>query len=186
MTITNAVRPIILTYTGARFNILKPDPTLVRIEDIANSLSKLCRYTGHSNAFYSVAEHSIRVSEMVPEQHSLRGLLHDATEAYVGDMSFPLKHQPSMAPYLEVEAAVWRAICTRFGLSNDDPWEVKAADRECCRQEGTQLIAGWRSLPESYDAKPTQPSWRAFDCLTHQEAYYAFMDRFEALCAKHK
>jgi hypothetical protein len=83
------------TFTGRQFFPMDPRPEEVDPTDIAHALSLLCRYNGHVDRFYSVAEHCVHLSYVVPPEHALWALLHDATEAYVGDMISPLKiHMP--------------------------------------------------------------------------------------------
>lgn len=84
------------TYTGKKFYALDPREADICIEDIAHSLAHQCRFTGHPKRFYSVAQHSIELSVYSqlrgePDSASLYWLLHDAHEAYVGDMSSPMK-----------------------------------------------------------------------------------------------
>ena len=165
---------IILTWSGKRFNLLDPQPEDVSIFDIARSLANICRFTGHTSRFFSVAEHCVRVSKMVPEEDALYGLLHDATEAYVGDLSFPLKHQPEMQPYLDIEAKVWAAIAAKFGLPEEEPPCVKEADRETCRQEGALLIKGW-------DDPPHDDPYPYVRCLRPRIAQRIFLARFTEL-----
>jgi hypothetical protein len=98
----------ITTLSGKFFDILKPEEYEYDIEEIATALSNLCRYTGHVNTFYSVAEHSVLVSRIVPERLALAGLLHDASEAYLGDVSSPLKKL--LPEYKRIEDRVQRAI----------------------------------------------------------------------------
>ena len=81
----------ILTYTGRRYWPASPVTDHVCAEDIARGLSLTCRFAGQCQHFYSVAEHSINVMRLVPQEHKLCALLHDAPEAYLGDMSRPLK-----------------------------------------------------------------------------------------------
>lgn len=81
----------ILTSTGKRFDLLEPDADMIDPWDICHSLAHLCRFNGHTREFYSVAQHSCIVAELVPEEHKLAALLHDATEAYLGDITRPLK-----------------------------------------------------------------------------------------------
>lgn len=71
------------TFSGALYWPMDPRPEDVNILDIAHSLSMQCRYTGHVSKFYSVAEHSVHVSNIVPKELAMCGLLHDATEAYL-------------------------------------------------------------------------------------------------------
>ena len=84
------------TFTGKKFYPLDPRQQDVCIEDIAHSLSQQCRYTGHTERFYSVAQHSMELSiysqlRGEPVETNLYYLLHDAHEAYVGDMTAPMK-----------------------------------------------------------------------------------------------
>ena len=102
------------THSGVAWNILNPDPEAVRIEDIAHALSNQCRYNGHTSEFYSVAEHSVRVSSCLPPKHQLAGLLHDAAEAYLGDIVRPLK--PLLEGYKALEHKTMKAILAGLGL----------------------------------------------------------------------
>lgn len=83
----------IITYTGKTFNLLNPKPEQVCIEDIAHSLAYQCRYTGHTRKFYSVAQHCVLMAENkdLPGDPLMK-LLHDADEAYIGDMARPWKN----------------------------------------------------------------------------------------------
>lgn len=79
------------TYMGVQFWPLDPRPHEILLEDIAHSLAKICRYNGHSIDHYSVAEHSVLVSQHVRPEHRLQALMHDAPEAYLGDVIRPVK-----------------------------------------------------------------------------------------------
>jgi uncharacterized protein len=79
------------TCTGRRVHIASPLPDEIDIEDIAHGLSHACRFAGHVQNFYSVAQHSLLVSELVDDRHALWGLLHDGSEAYLHDLTRPLK-----------------------------------------------------------------------------------------------
>lgn len=83
--------PWIETNSGKKFDLLNPTAGMIDISDIAEHLSKICRYIGACPRFYSVAEHCIIGSRLIPEQYKLSFLLHDAHEAYIGDISRPLK-----------------------------------------------------------------------------------------------
>lgn len=118
----------ITTGSGRFFDLLAPQEYDYDIEEIATSLSNLCRYTGHVNTFYSVAEHSVLVSRLVPANLALCGLLHDASEAFVGDVSSPLK---KLVPqYQEIENGVQKAIANHFDLPYPYPKEVHEADKK--------------------------------------------------------
>ncbi|MEO5920633.1 MAG: hypothetical protein ABIQ01_05760 [Pseudolysinimonas sp.] len=107
------------TFTGRKFFPLDPRPEDVDPVDIAHALSNLCRYAGHVDRFYSVAEHCVLMSLWLRDEGKsaalqLEALLHDATEAYVVDMPRPLKI--NLPDYQAVEAGVQRAVWQRFGL----------------------------------------------------------------------
>lgn len=127
------------TYTGRRFYPLDPRPEDVDPVDIAHALSLICRYGGHVDRFYSVAEHCILVSQAVAPEHRLWALLHDATEAYVGDMVRPLKL--NMPAYRAVEDRVMAAVAARFRLRGSMPWDVKDADTRILLTERDALMS---------------------------------------------
>lgn len=74
-----------------KLNLSAPALNLISIEDIAHSLSLICRFNGHIQQFYSVAEHCVLLSKLVPEEYAYAALLHDAAEAYTGDITRPLR-----------------------------------------------------------------------------------------------
>jgi hypothetical protein len=117
------------TFTGRRVHSLSPSPDEIDIDDIAHSLAYQCRFLGHTDGFYSVAQHSVLVSQMVPEQDALWGLLHDAAEAYLGDLPAPIKREPEMHVYRAAEERLLQAVAARFGLPPATPDSVKRADR---------------------------------------------------------
>lgn len=144
----------ILTNQGIRFELLAPTADMVHPNDIAFSLARLCRFNGHTSKHYSVAEHCYRAHELVEPEHQLVTLLHDATEAYIGDMTRPLKlamrgYAQDMAVddvYGQVEQRIWLAICERFDLEPELPDQVKEADMYMLAVERRDL------MPEHPDA----------------------------------
>jgi len=130
--------PTILTAGGRYFPFDDPESFDFDIDDIAHGLSHICRFTGHTRKFYSVAQHSVHVSELVPPALRLEALLHDASEAYLGDVSSPLK---SMLPtYKDIEHRTEHAIARVFGLVFPLPPEIKQADLRMLVTEKRDLM----------------------------------------------
>src|ERR1035441_1601867 len=96
----------ITTFSGVRFWPLIPNPADIRIEDIAHALSNQCRFGGHTREFYSVAEHSVRVSQLCTPENALWGLLHDASEAYLSDVTAPITELPQLEAYRAAERSL--------------------------------------------------------------------------------
>lgn len=163
------------TYSGRQFWPIDPRPDEVHLEDIAHALAHACRFAGHCERFYSVAEHSVLVSHLVPRELALVALLHDATEAYVVDIPRPLK--PFLAGYKEIELRVWTAIAERFRLPLDMPSEVKAADNAVLLAEAEQIMKP-HPAPWSVPGKPAKVK---ISCWNPIEADIRFRARFREL-----
>lgn len=130
-----------ITVTGGEyFDILNPTAYDYPIEVIANALSNICRYTGHVNRFYSVAEHSVLVSRIVPTKLALAGLLHDASEAFVGDVSSPLKKL--LPEYQKIEDSIQEAIANHFNLEYPFGQEIHDADKRVYWAERSTVAPG--------------------------------------------
>ena len=168
----------IQTRTGARYWPLDPLPEDVHLEDVASALSKLCRYTGHSSAFYSVAQHSVLVSRLVEPDLALEGLFHDGSEAYLCDVARPVKHLGFMAGYRQVEKLNERAIRLRFNLPLLESPGVKLADRRLLQTEALQLMAPLRA-EWTVDVEPF-PDLRIAP-LSPDNARHLFLARYREL-----
>ena len=107
--------------------------------DIAHALSMQCRFNGHSQ-FYSVAEHSMVVASLVPHQFRLEALLHDAAEAYLGDIVSPLK--ALLPDYQALETKVDQAIRAKYCLPSEHTPEVTAADKQALILEFRHVFPG--------------------------------------------
>lgn len=164
----------IQTHSGRRFNPLNPNPDAIVIQDIAHSLSMMCRFTGHCKKFYSVAQHSVLVSYICDSKDAMWGLLHDASEAYLVDVPRPLKRSGQFEAYKKFEAKMQEAVCKRFGLPLTEPASVKKADAQLLVTEARDLMS------------PLHPDWRnmmdplpfKIEAWDQQHAKDMFMKRF--------
>lgn len=135
----------VLLADGTKCRLTEVDPTCIRIENIAHALSNLCRFTGNSVRFYSVAEHSLNCSIHLEEhgpRAALQGLLHDASESILTDVSRPLKLLPDMAGYRRLEALWQPAIYRKFGVmpTHIEAERVKVVDNRMLATERLALL----------------------------------------------
>lgn len=165
----------ISTYDGSFFDFHNPTNFSFDIETIAHALSNICRYGGHSNRFYSVAEHSILVSEVVPAKLALCGLLHDASEAFVGDMPSPLK--ALCQSYRDIEDKVHEAICAQYNLPFPFPSDIKLADKMVYRAERDQVTC----VPDTLWHTEIAKAKVVVMCYPPEEAKFRFMERYREL-----
>ena len=167
----------IKTYSGIYFDIENPTVDMINIEDIACALSKICRFTGQVGKFYSVCEHSYIVSDLVDKKYELHGLLHDASEAYLGDLSTPLK---SLLPaYKKLEKRTMEVIGEKFGLDFYDTEaynEVKRVDSLLRNIEGFHL-QNWEVDQSGW------PFWLKdkLPLIDHEEARRCFLVKYKQL-----
>lgn len=131
-----------ITFTGRRFFPLEPHAADVDLLDVAHALSLICRFGGHCSRHYSVAQHSVHVSRLVPAALAMQGLMHDAAEAYLGDVIRPVKRH--VGGYDLLEARVMLAVRERFNLpvlTTPERAEVKRADNVALVTERRDLVA---------------------------------------------
>lgn len=128
-------------YGDRFFDIVDPKPELIDILDIASALSKVCRFGGHVREFYSVAQHSVLCAQLASPAAKRHALLHDAAEAYIGDLVRPLKYIPEIyEQYSQLESKLESVIYERFGLDPVAPPEVKEIDDRVVQHEAFYLM----------------------------------------------
>jgi 5'-deoxynucleotidase YfbR-like HD superfamily hydrolase len=183
-------REWIQTYSGRQFFPLNPNPADIAVEDIAHSLSHLCRFAGHCRVFYSVAEHSVRVSQLAERfaHESVRwyialwGLLHDASEAYLIDLPRPLKRSEEIGPgYRNAETRLMEAVCRRFDLRPQEPLEVKSADQILLMTERRDLLGQPPSLWQEDKCEHISPLPEKIEPWSSRDARDVFLTRFFAI-----
>ncbi|RJG00092.1 metal-dependent phosphohydrolase [Noviherbaspirillum saxi] len=167
----------IQTQSGHYFSFEDPHRNEFSIYDIARSLSKQCRFVGHTSEFYSVAQHCVLASYIVPPEHAYDALMHDAAEAFTGDVSRPLKKL--LPDFKAIEKRVEDAVFARFHVSNPLPDAVKHVDMVMLATERRDLMpddgASWHCLDGVHpmDAR-IQP-------VDHEAAYQMFINRYVEL-----
>jgi 5'-nucleotidase len=172
----------IQTFTGRPLDPFAPDPEQIVVEDIAHALANTCRFGGHCRAFYSVAQHSCLLSDLMDGvAPRLWALLHDAAEAYLVDLPHPLKHRSELGTlFREVEDRLHAAILERFGLPPTPPPRLKSIDRALLAAEKRVLTApGWE-WPELEGAETIEVE---IDPWTPPRAATEFLRRYEGLVA---
>jgi hypothetical protein len=167
----------IQTYVGKQFWPLAPRPEDLDIRDIAHSLALLCRFNGHCRVFYSVAEHSVRVAAELPGELALWGLLHDAAEAYLGDLTRPLKQQSEAEWFNAAETQLLRVIADTYGLVWPMPVAVRAADDALLATEARDLMV---APPEPWSLAAVPLPGR-IEPFTPATAEARFLERYAAL-----
>lgn len=175
-TVRRIVGPTILLHGGTYFDYEAPETSAFTIEDIAHGLSMVCRFAGHCIRHYSVAQHSVHVSEIVPPEHAYQALMHDAPEFAVGDMAKPLKVM--LPSYSVIEKRVEAAVFERFNVPTPLPPTIKEADIQMLATEQRQLMRNRDDWDYTRGRRPldfTIPTW------TPGQAKSRFLRRYYAL-----
>jgi len=165
------------TYTGKAFYPLDARAEDIVIEDIAHSLALQCRYNGHVDKHYSVAEHCVHLSHYVAPEDALWALLHDAPEAYIGDMVRPLKkHMPD---FIAADDRLTAIIALKYGLEGTViPAQVTAADIQICLNERLALLG---DPPQAWAIDGDPLPGVTIHAWDWQYAELMYIDRFNEL-----
>jgi uncharacterized protein len=168
--------------SGAQFNYNRPEESDVTLDDLASALSNICRFSGHLPCFYSVAQHLVNTSRIVPAEHAFDALMHDTAEAFTNDLPTPLKW--ALPIFKELEVKIETAMSQKFGFNYPYPAAVKEADTNMLILEKLHVKKDdsvWPHyenivvdhLVDMVDLKPWQP------CRAKRE----FLERYEELKA---
>jgi uncharacterized protein len=181
-------------YSGIEVDIFNLKPDDIDIEDIAHSLSNLCRYGGHCLFHYSVALHSYICSlEEGTNKEKLAFLLHDASEAYMNDLVRPIKHRPELKPYCDQEDKVQEIIFNKFGLDYPFSKRVHDVDNQVLIREIGQIIIFQEEIVQASsnhnvslrEARKILRDEKLANCtipkITPEEAEELFLNRFYEL-----
>jgi 5'-deoxynucleotidase YfbR-like HD superfamily hydrolase len=175
---------MISTIGGKQISYLNPQPEQISITDIARGLSNVCRFTGQISQFYSVAEHSCHIYDIVRKKENYVydmgyiALLHDASEAYMSDLPSPLKN---ICPhYMSIESKIMAVILEKYGLYSEAHRNgfIKRIDMQMLRTEveffshNTSLFSEEFLLQEVFDDIKIQ-------CWDPERAYSEYLSRFE-------
>lgn len=185
--IRRIIGPTILLGSGGYFDFENPDGSPLDIEDVAYGLGFACRFAGQCRetatgrrVFYSVAEHCIRMSKMVPAEHAYDALMHELGEGTCGDMPSPLK---SICPdYKVVEKRCEASALRRFKVPMRDPALIKHFDMVMLATERRDLMAGWKGETWTPDAvNVVAPHGEVIKPWAPEVAASAFLIRYRAL-----
>lgn len=170
----------IQTYSGKKFYLPNPTEDMIDIVDIAHALSMMCRFNGHVKNFYSVAEHSVYVSDNVPEEHQLAALLHDASEAYIADIASPFKKM--LGNYAELEDQIMRVIAKKFGFEYPLHPKIHRADIAQLRTEAILLMTHYPHwVDDVYYSDFEDTAGTVPIVLSPQKAESMFINRYKEI-----
>jgi hypothetical protein len=175
----------IVTFSKQKFSPLQAKPEEIDIKDIAHALSLMCRANGHIRHFYSVAQHCLNCSKEaeargLSKELRLACLLHDASEAYISDITRPVKR--SLLQYREFEEVLQSLIYRKFGLGGlgeEEHRMVREIDDTLLYYEMLELMG-----EEIFENRPLM---NGIPDLTQRDFLFveqAFLDEYARLAAE--
>lgn len=172
--------PTIQLANGQFFDLVGHNVDVLDIDLVAHALANLCRFTGHTRHFYSVAQHSVLASYLVPEEDAKAALLHDAPEILIGDLSRPL--QRLLPDYCALKATIEAKFFQHFGLPAKLPDSVKRADMIMLATEKRDLMPSIATDREHWGALlDLEPMAEHIVPVGPPLAYVLFMRRWREL-----
>lgn len=118
---------LIRVSSGKYVDVFAPTEDMIDINDIAHGLANKCRFGGHTQEFFTVAQHSINCLFLVNKEHKLAALLHDAAEAYISDIPTPIKRE--LKQYCDIEENLMKVIASKFKIEYPFHHSIKSADK---------------------------------------------------------
>lgn len=167
------------TCSGKNFCLQAPEAAQIDIKDIAHGLAYQCCYNGQTSHFYSLAQHSLLVAGLVPAQHRLAALLHDAAAAYFGGMAWPLRQLLPDFPALEKK--IMAAVGEKFGVTDFHASAIRRAHMIILSTEQRDVYPG-TGIPLLAGASAPIP--RRIDFMSPEEAKFQYLERFFELTRK--
>lgn len=166
--------------SGNLFDYNNPEESNVTIEDIATALSNVCRFAGHVHYFYSVAQHAVNTSLIVPPEHAFSALMHDTAEAFTNDLPTPLKW--AFPVFKELEVQIETAMAKKFGFTFPLSNEVKLADLQMLKIE-KEIVKRDKSRWEMLDGVETDHLLPLVNlrAMSSPQAKKVFLERYYEL-----
>ncbi len=169
--------------SGGMFDYHNPGKSSISIEDIARPLANNCRFAGHLPRHYSIAQHAVNVSRLVPAGFEFTGLMHDTSEAFTNDITTPLKQV--IPGFKDLETSIETEMSRQFRFQFPLPDCVKLADLQMLLLEKEEIkrdFNHWAVL-DGVTVTPEERARVCLDPLTPDQAYHLFMERFYELAA---
>jgi len=160
------------TWSGKQLHLLSPEATQIEIEDIAHGLAYQCCFNGQTRHFYSVAQHSMLVAQLVPAQHRLAALLHEGATAYLGEIARPLRHL--VLEVQLIEKKIMAACSEKFGVADFDTPAIRRAHSVALATEYRDLLSHTKKSEDL--AEYSAPVPRRIEAITPEEAKYQFVE----------
>ncbi|WOF44284.1 hypothetical protein KNJ79_04975 [Sphingopyxis indica] len=163
------------------FDYAAPGNSLINIQDIARPLANNCRFAGHLPWHYSIAQHAVNVSRLVPDDLAFTGLMHDTSEAFTNDITTPLK--VALPAFKDLEVSIETEMARQFGFQFPLPPEVKLADLQMLKVEKELIKQDFSDWEVLHGVEDPPLDDLCLDPLTPDQAYELFMERFYELAS---
>lgn len=171
--------PYITTYSGRHLMLRAPDASQIDIQDIARGLAFQGCLNGQTQTYYSLAQRSLLVARLVPIQHRLAGLLHDAVAAYLGDGAEIMRQL--MPDFATIEQGILAAVGEKFSVSGLDNPAIQRARLVAQATEQRDIHGTPPDARKSASRSASVPVPRRIECQTPEDAMAEFLAMFEQL-----